>query len=113
MAVSMVSFTAFRSLFVSDKSNAIAKKPKPWYSSPIRMFGGTKKEPSADEDSNGLPSIPSATLTGMRTFIRGNDGFSKLNSEARTEYTESILLQDRVKQITVSQGLSTEVQEVA
>ena len=112
LAIFMVSITAFRSLFVYEKSKVSRPKRKSWYSSPRVFFGGAKKESFPNEDCNEWPSIPSATLTGMRTLIRGGHSVSRIDSTVETDDRKSILLQDQDQQIRVTQGLSTEVQEV-
>ncbi|KAI9833210.1 MAG: hypothetical protein M1826_000123 [Phylliscum demangeonii] len=83
LAVLMVSLTALRSIFVSDNyrggGHARARPIRPHMSpatlSRQRFWPSRKKLASsdgADSDARGLPSIPSATITGLRTFIRGD-----------------------------------------
>ena len=72
IAVSMVSVTAFRSVFVSEVSKASRKKAIPWYSSTVAKLRRRNKELEEEHKLEGLPAIPSATLSGMRTFIRGS-----------------------------------------
>ena len=69
-AVCMVSLTAFRSVFASDASNVKGAKIRPWYSSTVAKIRRRKQQ---DYGLESLPIIPSATLSGMRTFIRGRD----------------------------------------
>ena len=69
-AVSMVSLTAFRSFFASEASNVKGANIRPWYSSTVAKIRRRKQQ---DHDLGTLPTIPSATLSGMRTFIRGRD----------------------------------------
>ena len=79
VAVSMLCFTAFRSVFISDDSRGIAGSPhQRWYSSAlerVRKFRYRSKESSSTVDSGGfeerLPPIPRGTMTGMRTFVQG------------------------------------------
>ena len=74
LAVIMISLTAFRSVFVSSEFSRARKEraKKPWFSSPIAAIKRSKTHRGSDEEATqGLPSIPSATLTGMRTFIQG------------------------------------------
>ena len=68
VAVVMVSIVAFRSFFVS-KTQRVEKSPR--YTSTYwkRRVLGKKSDASDESIQNGLPSIPSATLTGMRTYI--------------------------------------------
>lgn len=74
IAVIMISLTAFRSVFVASESSRARREraKKPWYSSTIAAIKRSKTQRGMDEEATqGLPSIPSATLTGMRTFIQG------------------------------------------
>ena len=74
IAVTMISLTAFRSVFVASESSRARREmaKKPWYSSTIAAIRRSKTQRGSDEEAiQGLPSIPSATLTGMRTFIQG------------------------------------------
>ncbi len=70
VAVCMVSLTAFRSVFSSEASNLKSANFRPWYSSTVAKI---RKRKQQDHDLGILPTIPSATLSGMRTFIRGRD----------------------------------------
>ena len=70
VAVCMVSLTAFRSVFASEASNLKGAHNRPWYSSTVAKIRRRKQQ---DRDLGILPSIPSATLSGMRTVIRGRD----------------------------------------
>ena len=67
VAVMLVSVTAFRSFFVSSDSKQSPKKVAPINQqvSRKRPFDWTRTA------GHRLPKIPSATLTGLRTFIRG------------------------------------------
>ena len=67
VAVMLVSVTAFRSFFVSSDSKQSPKKVAQINQqvSRKRPFDWTS---TADHR---LPKIPSATLTGLRTFVRG------------------------------------------
>lgn len=73
ISVMTVSLTAVRSLLGVKAMNSREKKERVWYS--YRRIALLKKghKPSESEvDGDPLPFIPSATLTGMRTFIVGN-----------------------------------------
>lgn len=69
-AVCMVSITAFRSVFASEASNYKSANIRPWYSSTVAKIRRRKQQ---NHDLGTLPTIPSATLSGMRTLIRGRD----------------------------------------
>ena len=71
-AVIMVSLTAFRSLFVAEGSRrSEEKRGRAWYSSSVARLRRGKRSDGAERDLESLPKIPGASLTGMRTFIRG------------------------------------------
>lgn len=68
IAVIMISITAFRSLFVVGTSNRPSPKDfsRPRYRNRLyQKFAGSDKDTGF-----GLPQIPGATLTGMRSMIR-------------------------------------------
>jgi hypothetical protein len=74
VAVAMISLTAFRSVFVGSEASRARKSggKKPWYSSTISAMKRRNAQRRCDEEAlQGLPQIPSATLTGMRTIIQG------------------------------------------
>ena len=71
VAVCMVSLTGFRSVFASDAASVNRGKATPWYSSTVTRLRRRKK--AEDHDLEKLPAIPPATLSGMRTFIRGSE----------------------------------------
>ncbi|KAI9794619.1 MAG: hypothetical protein M1816_004506 [Peltula sp. TS41687] len=77
IAVATISFTAFRSFFVADASRYRRAPPaKPSYSFRQRIWNRKRSTTSQTESGAGrLPSIPSATITGLRTFISGGGGF--------------------------------------
>ena len=65
------SLTAFQSVFASQGSEVRERGARPWYSSTVPKL---RRHPTTFEDHNleHLPSIPSPTLSGMRTFISGS-----------------------------------------
>ena len=82
VAVTVVSLTTFRSLYGIKTLQQEHKNKKPngtWLSYYRKKRFNRKKQRMvdelgnsiSDEDSSQLPSIPGATLTGMRTFIGG------------------------------------------
>ncbi|MCJ1479145.1 hypothetical protein MMC13_007829 [Lambiella insularis] len=91
IAVFMASVSAFRSLFASHGSRATRKKPHLIWSSRHQLWnrGKTKLRGGTESRTNGLPSIPSATITGLRTFINGGVSDRPLKSafeEVSDEY---------------------------
>lgn len=71
IAILAISFTAFRSFFVVDASRYHgAPQAKLPYSTRQRIWNRKRCATSKTESGAGeLPSIPSATMTGLRTFI--------------------------------------------
>ncbi|KAI9879876.1 MAG: hypothetical protein M1830_006728 [Pleopsidium flavum] len=68
----MISLTAFRSVFVANVSKRREKKRvSPWLASTPKVFRSHRKRASEDQELADL-TIPSATLTGLRTLIRGD-----------------------------------------
>ena len=78
VAVIMVSSTAFRSLFVAHGSGVNSPPNKPSLRKRLLTLGnvvGKNRATGSDsKQTERLPEIPHATLTGMRTFIRGEPG---------------------------------------
>lgn len=74
--------TAFRSIFVANPSNCLRKnQAKPWQASISRIIRRQKRQVHDDQELEDL-TIPSATLTGMKSFIRGHQ---LENSRSRDE----------------------------
>lgn len=66
----MASITTFRTAFVAVGAKRKQKKePIPSYTIRQRLLAKLKKS----ADLEGLPSVPGATLTGVRTFIYRNN----------------------------------------
>jgi hypothetical protein len=81
-AVTMISMTAFRSIFVANPSDRLRKnQAKPWQASISRIIRRQKRQVHDDQELEDL-TIPSATLTGMKSFIRGHQ---LENSRSRDE----------------------------
>ena len=71
IAVTMLSLTAFRSVFVAAKPSLNNKKASPWVPSTGRLLGRHKKSGTANEQCLDDLTISSATLTGLsRVFNR-------------------------------------------
>ena len=73
ISVLMAAVSAFRSLFASQGSRASRKKESNTRRA-RQTFWSRKKSSWRSEsyiERNGLPSIPSATITGLRTFMGG------------------------------------------
>ncbi len=69
VSVCMVSLCAFRSVFASDEHRARSKKVRPWLPSTVAKLRNHNQLFEGIHDRVNL-SIPSATLSGMRTYIR-------------------------------------------
>ena len=94
-AVMMVSISAFRSVFVAHANKSRQQQQnrnRVWYMSKknlLKKVRGKKlgSESSEEmEERDRLPRIPRATMTGMRTFIRGgeaHEGGEETGSEGR------------------------------
>ena len=75
VAVLMVSLTAFRTLFVSKHSSSSdQRKPKLSDTYRRRLWFSKKSSQSENEKAHVSVPIPGATMTGLRTFIRGEPG---------------------------------------
>lgn len=84
VAIIMVSITAFRSLLGLRSLKAQKKKEmeRYWFADraklQIRYFKKRREaEAESEVESEQLPSIPGATLTGMRTFLNGNESWDE------------------------------------
>lgn len=80
VACIMASVAAFRSLFVASSSREAKKnEQRPSYSMRLRLIERIKQSRSKNSweamsgDEDQLPAIPSATLSGVKTFIRRNN----------------------------------------
>lgn len=71
VAVIMVSITAFRSLLGMKAIRSREKKERAGYWYRQQRQSKEKIDSSSDSNEVQLPSIPGATLTGIRTLIRG------------------------------------------
>lgn len=71
IAVTTLAITAFRSVFVASTSTPQRARliSAYWKNKLFRRMASDKWE---EKDVDGLPTIPSATLTGMRAMIRGS-----------------------------------------
>ena len=75
VAVLMVSLTAFRTLFISKHSSSSDQR-RPKFSDTLRrrLWFSKKSSQSENEKAHVSVPIPGATMTGLRTFIRGESG---------------------------------------
>lgn len=76
IAVMMVCLSAFRSFYVAHESRLRGPRNRPWYMSRRKVLPEDpwKKGLGIESyDMKRFPHIPQATLTGMRTIIRGQN----------------------------------------
>ena len=94
VAIIMVSITGFRSLLGIKVSKARERKKRErfWYSQHQKLRARYFQKPTHDEPKTGqLPSIPGATLTGIRTFINGNGIWDKSKPMGMTHQSDEDL----------------------
>ncbi|KAI9824019.1 MAG: hypothetical protein M1826_007552 [Phylliscum demangeonii] len=107
VAVTLASFTAFRSIFVAEASKRREARGKTTPSGPGRRWTRWKRSTAAaDDDAIKLPSIPSATLTGLRTFIRGSHRSPVLSSVDAEE--GSLPLEKQAPHVRLTHDISIE-----
>ena len=107
VAVCMVSMTAFQSVFVSGNRKARARERRPWYSSTVARLR-LHRDAGAKNRLQCLPTIPSATLTGMQTFIHGG----RIGSKFEENDDEFDLLRSNERQTHVTDNCSLIMPEV-
>ena len=111
IAISMVSFTAFRSLFVYDGSRDDAQGARQWYYYPKKLW--IRNTISRQEHEMGNHHvIPSETFTGMRTFIRGSPRITSWEYGRSDEVSETSPQTD-ARHIKVTHDISSEVENVS
>jgi hypothetical protein len=74
VAIIMVSLTAFRTIF-NQKKQERAQQERMRRVNSWRLFASFRRKPRTDSDDEitALPQVPRATMTGLRTFIRGSN----------------------------------------
>lgn len=89
VAITMLSLTAFRSIFSSERFSTRQRSHKPWHGSKVERIRGGKGRISEDKDGLGsLPAIPSPTLTGMRTVIQDAGGTTASDPQVGDECSD-------------------------
>jgi hypothetical protein len=111
VAILMASLTAYRTFFVRyrERQRYQERMKKPSYS--FRYFG-RKRETAVDDSMKELPKIPRPTLTGLRTFIRGNNHSgmqSGVTSQDEFSYTNTTNASDKDSFITKPEGVMLSV----
>ena len=108
VSVITVSITAFRSLLGLKALKS--RKKRAWYSywqTALRRKGHKSSESELNGDN--LPSIPGATLTGMRTFIRGDQESKNGEADVMSSKDDPMGLEHHIK---VKQNISSESEAV-
>lgn len=105
VAVTVVSLTAFRSLYGIKTLKAEQKDKKrhePWISSYRRNIFNRRKQRRVDEfgdpisnEHYPLPSIPGATLTGIRTMI---SGITARSTQVQSRHADSLSVDEARKE---------------
>lgn len=89
ISIILGSAAAFRALLVQGVSKKSNEKPRgPSYSIHQRLLKRMKRSNDSsweEMDGDALPQIPSAILTGVRTFIRGNNRTFGASTVMRSE----------------------------
>lgn len=91
VALITVSITAFRSLLgiKALKAREKEKRERSWFSHRAKLLTRYLKKETQDEpEPEQLPSIPGATLTGMRTFIHGDGILDESRAMGMTHKSE-------------------------
>lgn len=75
VAILMGSLTAYRTFFVTqrERTKYQERMKKPSYSFKHFPFRRRAHDEVTRDEEGGLPEVPGATMTGMRTFIRRNN----------------------------------------
>lgn len=75
LAITMVCLSAFRAVFVGTNAEPRRNKPRYVHKKNLRNHHNRKNWTNIEsEETETLPEIPGATITGMRTLIRGTAG---------------------------------------
>ena len=121
VAVTMVSLTAFRSLFVAQATQRDSKKRS--YSSRKYLWEAKRRQDcEANEEGSqelqGLPKVPPQAATGMRTLIQGERTLSRsgfLRNKSSNDSEEPWPIQNEVGQrgIRVQQSVSLDTEVVS
>ncbi len=107
VAITMISLTGFRSVFIADRTQARNNNAKPRYSSTFKKLRSRKTPKSDDYDmEQRFPAIPSATLSGMRTFIQGGKESSPFTLKSKDNISGDWNRLKDVDHIQVSHTLS-------
>ncbi len=83
IGITVVSATAFRTLFVQHAARSTAKKstPRSYFGQRFRQKMQKRSAETDDDVGHGLPeNFPGGTMTGMRTFIDHNGKTNNLDT---------------------------------
>ncbi len=71
VAIIVVCVAAFRSFFIQHRSRNQSPPRSPWYQG-VKTFWSNKASVTSSGEGYELPTVPGASLTGMRTYIEGS-----------------------------------------
>ena len=111
IAVIMVSITAVRSLLGLKALKSREQKAR-WYSDRRNfLIRKANKRSESELNDHQLPSVPGATLTGMRTSIRANSGAKIMASrvDVMSASDDRVEMEQRIQ---VTQKISSESETV-
>lgn len=115
IAICLVSLTAFRQLFVSYGRKRNREPAKSRDSSKSGKLGCQRRKPK-EGGFGQLPTIPSATLSGMRTLIQGGQRTDTAGASDEEDMLDGWRLDEHKgnfsKQIHVSNEFTTEICKV-
>ena len=102
ISIIVVSITGFRTLLGMRAQRKREQSENRWerlqsYRQRLLRKALRRSPVDSSGNANGLPSIPNATLTGMRTFINGNRSEEKLVEEHAIQDPASCALADDVR----------------
>lgn len=119
LAVAMVSLSAFRSVFVGHNVQAQQVRNKSWYVLKENKRNAHDRKNWMDiesEEAKTLPEIPRATMTGVRTFIRGptrpEESTMSTTAPAESHDQSTSHLGGSLNKIRVDHSISQETDEV-
>lgn len=119
MAISMVCLSAFRSVFVGTNAQSKEPQKKQWYVHEKNLRNPHNRKNWMDiesEETETMPEFPRATMTGMRTFIRGKTGSEEsiMRSGTLNESSDQSTLrnEESLTKIRVDYSITHETDEV-
>lgn len=109
LALMTVSVNAIRPLFVSDDLKVLHQREGPACSS-SEWFRNSKNCLHSIHEMDYLPSVPTAALTGIRTWIRRDSKIPAMTSESDGDLISRWLLPNNTSRIMVTHEISTKAE---